>query len=249
MTHGSTTPPIGVMDASYAEDRARKPHLVFRYRCRAEMAARMYERFRTHERPPRVLDLGSADGRAMAAAHARLGASESVGIEYDPGLIAHARLPEGCRLHQGDVTRPHPAAADGSFDLVTALAVLEHVAETEALAKRVFTALKPGGVFVATCPYPLWDVISGTLRLHKDEHHARNYTRATFEAFAKAGGLDTLAYRRFMLAPVGFLPYLRLTPSIGMALALDSVIAPIPVLNLLCVNQVFAARRPITSPA
>lgn len=244
MTTGPTTPPLGVMDASYARDRATKPHLVFRYRCRAEVAARLYERFRAHTNPPRILDFGSADGRALAATHARLAAAESLGIEYDRGLIAHADLPGGCRLVQGDVTKPHDAAPDGSFDLVTALAVLEHVDDAVALARRVFAALRPGGLFVATCPYPLWDVISGTLRLHKDEHHARNYTRARFEEFARLGGLEPLRYQRFMLAPVGFLPYLRLTPPVGAALAIDGVIAPVPVLNLACVNQAFAARRP-----
>lgn len=244
-----TAPPLGVMDASYAQDRARKPHLVFRYRCRAEIAARMYERFRSHEQPPRVLDFGSADGRALTEAHTRLNAAESIGIEYDRGLISHAKLPGGCCVLQGDVTKPHEAAPDGTFDLITALAVLEHVADAVGLAQRVFAALKPGGVFVATCPYPLWDVISGTLRLHKDEHHAKNYTRARFEEFANAGGLTPLRYQRFMLAPVGFLPYLRIVPPISTALAIDAVIAPIPLLNLTMVNQVFAARKPLTSPS
>ncbi|CAG1004285.1 Ubiquinone biosynthesis O-methyltransferase [Phycisphaerales bacterium] len=231
------------MDASYARDRQRKPHLVFRYRCRALIAAQMYRRFGGLS-SPRILDLGSADGLAMAETHALLRASESVGIEFAPDLIAHAQLPPGCGLHQGDVTQPHAAAPDGSFDLVTALAVLEHVDHPDELARRVFAALRPGGVFVATCPYPVWDQISGALRLHKDEHHAGAFNKSRFEAFAAAGGLEPLKYQRFMLAPVGFLPYLRIPLSPALSLAADRILAPIPVVNLAMVNQVFVARRP-----
>jgi SAM-dependent methyltransferase len=232
------------MDASYARQRRTRPHLAFRWRCRAMIAARMYDRFRPHARPPVILDLGSADGLAMAETHRLLDAARSVGIEYAPDLISHAQLPPRCEILQGDVTQSHPDVPDTSFDLVTALAVLEHVDNSVSLARRVHAALRPGGVFIATCPYPLWDRISGTLRLHRDEHHAVAYTRSRFEAFARAGNLTPLLYRRFMFAPIGFLPYLGLSPSPRAALAIDAVVGAIPIISLACVNQVFVARRP-----
>jgi len=231
------------MDASYARDRLRKPHLVFRYQCRGLIAARMYQRFSGSRTAKRVLDLGSAEGRAMAEVHRLLGAESSVGIEFSPELIALAQLPAGCTLHQGDVTKAHEAAPAGSFDLVTALAVLEHVDDAPALARRVHDSLRPGGIFVATCPFPVWDQISGALRLHKDEHHTGAFNRSKFEAFARAGGLEPVRYQRFMFAPIGFLPYLGVKPSPSFALAVDSVLAPIPLVNLSMVNQVFVARR------
>jgi len=235
--------PVGVMDAGYARDRARKPHLAFRLRCRALIAARMYRRFATSTHSPRVLDLGSADGLAMVALHRELHAAESVGIEYAADLIAAANLPGRCSLHRGDVCEPHAAAADGSFDLVTALAVLEHVDNAPALARRVFAALRPGGLFIATCPSPVWDRVSGTLGLHKDEHHTGAFTRARFEAFAASGGLTPVRYQRFMFALVGFLPYARVPVSAAAALRLDAWLAPMPIVNLAMVNQVFVARR------
>ena len=42
--------------------------------------------------------------------------------------------------------------ADASFDVVTMLAVLEHLAYPEAIVAEVFRVLKPGGMFVGTEP-------------------------------------------------------------------------------------------------
>jgi SAM-dependent methyltransferase len=233
------------MDASYAADRVKRPHLIFRYRARAAMAARCFREFGRADGPARILDLGSADGRAMIELHELLRARESVGVEYAGELIAAAPpMPKGCSLTQGDATKPQAVAAAGSFDLVTALAVLEHLEDPTELMRRAREALRPGGVFVASCPSGLWDRISGSLGLHKDEHHTGDFNRARFESCARAAGLEPLRYRRFMFAPVGFLPYAKVPVPVGLALAIDAVLAPIPLVNLGMVNQIFAARRP-----
>lgn len=234
------------MDKGYAHDRLKKPHLAFRFKCRALIAAQMYRAFAPHGLRPRVLDLGSADGLAMVEVHRLLNARRSIGIEYDPGLIAEARLIPGCHLYQGDVTKPHERVEAGSFDLVTALAVLEHVDHPEELARRVYEALAPGGVFVATCPYPVWDQISGAVKLHKDEYHAGHFVRRRFEEVAEAGGLEPLLYQRFMFAPVGFLPYLGIKVPPAMALSVDRALNNLPLMSLGMVNQVFVARKPVS---
>lgn len=237
--------PKGVMAADYAEDRTRKPHLVFRFRCRAMIAARMFRRFAEGATADRVADFGAADGRAMAEAHKLLGSSWTVGVEWSPELIRCApEMPFGCTLVQGDVTKPHPKVEPGTFDLVTALAVFEHIAKPEELAARAADALKPGGLMIATCPSGVWDRISGAVGLHKDEYHEGEFNRARFEQVARAGGLEPVCYQRFMFAPIGVLPYAKIPVSPGFALAIDRVLAPIPLVNLAMVNQVFVARKP-----
>ncbi len=243
---GAPAVPKGVMAADYAADRTKKPHLLFRFRCRALIAARMYRRFERSPARPVIADFGAADGRAMLETHRLLDASSSVGVEWAEDLIASApALPPGCSLVQGDVTQPNPHITAGTFDCVTALAVFEHIEKPERMAARMFEALKPGGLMIATCPSGIWDRISGAVGLHKDEYHEGEFNKARFEQVARAGGLEPLFYQRFMFAPIGVLPYARIPVSPAFALAVDSVLAPIPIVNLAMVNQVFVARKPL----
>lgn len=238
---------VGVMGGEYGKARSKNPALVFRYQTRALIAARMFRRFGSTSGPLHVLDLGAAEGRTMARTHALLAAEESIGIEYAQELIDLAELPAGCTLIKGDATAKHPQVKPGTFDLVTALAVLEHVEQPEELGRRAYEALKPGGVFVATCPSGMWDRTSGSLGLHKDEHHTGAFDRRRFEQVARAAGLEPKLYRRFMLAPVGVLPYLNIPIGAGTALAIDSLLWRIPIVNLAMVNQVFVAVRASSS--
>lgn len=236
--------PKGVMDASYAEERQRRPALRFRLESRAWAASQAYRRVTGVSRVDCILDMGAAEGETLVVLHRLLDAATCVGIEYSASLVAAAALPEGCRLLQGDVTEPHSEVAEGSFDLVTALAVLEHLAQPQKLLRQAHRALKPGGLFVATCPVPSWDRVSAKLGLHREEFHAGEVDGERFFALAREAELEPLRYERFMLAPVGFLPYLGWTPPIRGAHRMDRAVARLRLFDFLFVNQLFVARRP-----
>ncbi|MEM6454936.1 MAG: class I SAM-dependent methyltransferase [Acidobacteriota bacterium] len=236
-------PPRGVMDADYARGR-RDGVLTFRYRCRALEAARAYRRLGPRDaQRPRILDLGAAEGRTLAHLCGLLDAPRGLGIEYAPALVAAAPpLPAHVALREGDATQPHPDVAPGSWDLVTALAVLEHLDEPVDLLRQARRALRPGGLLVASCPAPHWDRISGRLGLHRDAYHAGDVDGRRFRQLAREAGLTVLETVPFMWAPVGFLPYLGVAVSPRFAASVDALVRLPHVLDATFVNQRFVAR-------
>lgn len=103
-------------------------------------------------------------------------------------VIAHGDLP---------FRVPFPA---GSFDLVAALDVLEHVEEDEAALRALVEMARPGGWIIVTVPaiQLLWG--SHDRRLH----HVRRYDRARLRRIARASGAEIQyeTYCNTILAPI-----------------------------------------------
>ncbi len=106
----------------------------------------------------RVLDIGSADG-ALFERH-ELVIREGVGI--DSGLDAPLRC-RNWRLINGWFPEDLPELEP--FDVITMLAVLEHVppAQQRSVARAVGERLRPGGHLVITVPSRLVDPIADAL--------------------------------------------------------------------------------------
>lgn len=93
---------------------------------------------------------------------------------------------------------------DASFDVITALDVLEHIEHDDAALAEMHRVLRPGGVMVATVPASMrlwsdWDV---------SLHHFRRYDRRMLAAlFAKQGHWQTiwLNYTNFAIFPAAWL--------------------------------------------
>ena len=121
----------------------------------------------------RVLDVGCFDDALFAALGRRLGS----GVGLDP-LLTRPVERDRFRLLPGHF--PDVQLADGSFDAITMLAVLEHVppAELDRWAQACARLLTPGGLVVATVPAPAVDhVLDVLMRLQivegmsVEEHH------------------------------------------------------------------------------
>ena len=105
--------------------------------------------FRRHVGGPgrRVLDLGCRDG-ALTKAYAA--GNEIVGVDADREALAAAeRL--GFETHWADLDEPL-AFDDGSFDVVVAGELLEHLRDPARLVGEVHRVLRPGGTFVGSVP-------------------------------------------------------------------------------------------------
>jgi SAM-dependent methyltransferase len=102
----------------------------------------------------RWLDLGCAYGYLVA--EARAGGFRAVGVDVSAYALAKvagsAPAAAGC-VARGVLERlPFP---DGSFDVVSAFDVLEHVVDPDAALREIHRLLRPGGVLVGATPDPL----------------------------------------------------------------------------------------------
>jgi SAM-dependent methyltransferase len=95
----------------------------------------------------RVLDVGCRDG---ALTRSYLGGNDVVGVDVDREALARAaRL--GIETVWADAEEPLPFP-DGSFDVVVAGEILEHLAEPERLLDEAARVLCAGGVLAGSVP-------------------------------------------------------------------------------------------------
>jgi SAM-dependent methyltransferase len=158
----------------------------------------------------RLLDIGCGTG-GSAPVLARHG--EAIGLDRE---LRSFRLsmdrPYRHRVVSGAETLPF---ADGSFEAVVALDVLEHLDDDLAAAREIRRVLKPGGAAVIFVP--ALDILWGQNDVMS--HHRRRYTKKRLQAVLTAAGfrLSHLGYFNLLL----FLPTLvvrlldRLMPKVA----------------------------------
>ena len=161
--------------------RAEETHWWFRARRRilAAVLDRMYPD--TAKTPLRIADLGCGTG-GMLPVLARYG--KVTGVDEAPEAREYC-----ARSGFPDVLTPQEWHAEGgTYDLVTAFDVIEHVQDDVTFLKGVSDRLGPGGRLLATVPaYPfLWSAFD------EMNHHYRRYTRRTLEQSLGAAGFTVL---------------------------------------------------------
>ena len=147
--------------------------------------------------PPKTLNVGCATGRSSEWL-AEFGPVES--IEYDADCVAAAREWTGLPIHQGSAERLQYEA--GSFDLVTAFDVLEHIEDHARAVHEMQRVCAPGGLVLVTVPAFQW------LWSEHDEvnQHFRRYRRSElaglFQSADVAGCVVGSSYFNSWLFPV-----------------------------------------------
>jgi tRNA (cmo5U34)-methyltransferase len=117
-------------------------------------------------RPSRVLDLGSGDGRLLSLVVTACAPTCAVALDFSPAMLDRLRdrfsSTAGVTVVAHDLDEPLPEGL-GTFDVIVSSFAIRHLTHTRKreLYAEVYTRLRPGGVFCN-----LEHVASPTLRLH-----------------------------------------------------------------------------------
>lgn len=163
---------------------------------RREAALQFAADFQPGRKPLRVLDAGCGTGALLDHLQTRPGV-EVFGLDFSGQALAYTRQRGHLHLVQGDLTRlPFP---DGTFDVVTALDVVEHIREDEGALREVNRVLRPGGVLLVSVPAFrfLWGPHDTALQ------HFRRYTAGELAALMRRSGfrVSKLTYLLAVLFP------------------------------------------------
>ena len=142
-----------------------------------------------------VLDIGCGAGN-MIHHLARYGRVKGIEVDARPVAMAQQR---GYDVRQGDATRAIPFP-DASFDLVTALDVIEHVDADEAILREAYRVARPRATLAISVPAFQWlwsynDVING---------HKHRYTPRELRARVERAGfrVKRVTFGFFMVFPL-----------------------------------------------
>lgn len=145
-----------------------------------------------------VLDAGCGAGNMM---HHLSRHGKVKGIDIDPRPVKQARL-RGYDVCQADATQLLPFD-DHTFDVITALDLLEHIDRDIAMLREAYRVLKPGGHIVITVPAFMW------LWSHNDDinGHKRRYTANELRAKLQQTdfAVQRLSFNNFLIFPIAAL--------------------------------------------
>ena len=161
---------------------------------------------RVTDRRPRILDVGCGTGANLLML-SQYGDAEGVGVSEDALAFCHERGLEKVKLGAAEAL-PYD---DGTFDLVTALDVVEHLDDDLAGLREMRRVLRPGGrvlLFVPTFMF-LWGLQDDV------SHHRRRYRMPELRRVLEQAGFEvertTYANITFFMPILAMRKLMRLT--------------------------------------
>jgi ubiquinone/menaquinone biosynthesis C-methylase UbiE len=146
----------------------------------------------------RLLDVGCGwEARFLREVEPYIGSG--IGIDRKAPAINNGKI----HTRQAAITDTLPFP-DASFDVVTMLAVLEHLEDAQKITGEIFRVLHPGGSFVGTVPgkraKPVLEFLSYRLGIVNPEEirdHKRYYDRNSLYALLSGQGFRQIRHVSF----------------------------------------------------
>ncbi|TET33512.1 class I SAM-dependent methyltransferase [Candidatus Dependentiae bacterium] len=144
-----------------------------------------------------VLDIGCGDGRTTAEIAAKLPDGNVIGIDPSPAMITEAQKSflsvQNLSFIQASA---EDFAFDFQFDLIVSFFALHYVVDHQTVLKKIYSALKPGGVFIV--------VMAGGDQPEVAEVFAREKWKALISEQEMVWGAKTEGEYRPLLEQGGF---------------------------------------------
>jgi 2-polyprenyl-3-methyl-5-hydroxy-6-metoxy-1,4-benzoquinol methylase len=163
-----------------------------------ERTSKVFTRRLVQDHPPlRILDIGCGTG--LNAEHLAAKGHTVIGADVSPVAIAKFRAKgwEGVVWDIGAAALPW---GDGSFDMVFASEVIEHVADTEAFLTRAGRVLRPGGTLILSTPnsafwaFRLLGLMGQTASEYQHPGHVRFFSRRSLAAAVESAGFTIRSF-------------------------------------------------------
>lgn len=168
------------MESAFYEDYYRHENSHWWFRWRFDLITKLVSSLKQND-SFRILDAGCGTGQ-MTKHLAAIG--DAFGLDSAAEAVTFAQSRGVGRLVRGSITAP--PFADGSFDCVLALDVIEHVDDDMGILTSLFHVIKPGGHLIITVPAfdALWS--------EHDEinHHKRRYRAPQLRLLIQEAGFD-----------------------------------------------------------
>ena len=142
----------------------------------------------------KLLDLGCGTGKMLKLLR-QFG--NTTGVDSSPKAIAYCKEKGAGKVILGEATKL-PFRKE-SFDVVTAMELVEHIEDDAGALREWFRVLKPGGVLFLTAPAYMWMWGSAD----KFAHHKRRYTAGQLVELLERNGFKVIrsSYFNTLLFP------------------------------------------------
>lgn len=197
------------------------------YRARRRVLGRLIERAIRPRDGARLLEVGCGTGHNVLMLR-QFGTVDAVEIDAGARAIAEKRLGQAV----ADAPLPDlPGIAEGAYDIVALLDVLEHVEDDRAALRSLARRLRPGGKLLLTVPAHPWMWSAHDVA----NHHHRRYSKKALRAAIREAGLkvEMMSWFNSILFPLAAVARVkdRVTGKEGS----DDALPPAPV------NRIFDA--------
>jgi SAM-dependent methyltransferase len=191
----------GILGLDYHYGRQHRPSFKYRLWRRGKEVSRAIQSYQTHAE--NMLDVGVADGLMIPVLQEAWSNLKIIGLELSWEL-----------LRLGDCTRFVPLLADAtdlpfadeSFDVVSAVAVIEHINQPLRMLENAYRILRPGGICIVTTPNPFFEWIAARVGRLPEDQHRYTFNLHSLRCLMEQAGFEVIEAEPFMISPAG-LPY------------------------------------------